>query len=81
MAEQQTVKVRVLRAFLIRGERQETGSMLAIDRRLAQELAASNKVEVVKEAPPAPPAPPAQQPAAPAAEVEAPAARARRKEA
>ena len=44
-----TTDVKVLRAFLLKTERQEVGSIIKrMDRRLAVELAAANKVELLK---------------------------------
>lgn len=48
------VSVKVLRAFLIKVERQEVGSIVQMDLRLAQDLASANKVEILKQAPAAP---------------------------
>lgn len=53
-AQDKTVKVKVLRAFLIKGVRQEVNKEFDMDKRLALELRAMNKVEFVKAAEPAP---------------------------
>jgi hypothetical protein len=47
-ARSTTTQVRVLRPFLIKGERQEVGAELVLDRRLAVELATYAKVELLK---------------------------------
>lgn len=46
-----TVKVRVLRAFLIQAKPQKVGAEIEMDRKLALELHGLNKVEFVKAAP------------------------------
>ena len=43
-----TLSVKVLRPFLLKTVRQEAGKVMTLDRRLAVELAAINKVEVLK---------------------------------
>ena len=43
-----TTRVTVLRPFLLKSERQEVGTELELDRRLAAELASYNKVQLVK---------------------------------
>jgi len=49
MDNPKTTDVKVLRAFLLKTERQEVGSVIKkMDRRLAVELAAANKVELLK---------------------------------
>lgn len=69
------VQVKVLRAFLLKAVRQEVGAVIEIDRRLALELAAANKLEIL------PPAPKAEAPSAPAEpEPEPAAARGRKKD-
>lgn len=45
--EIKTLKVRVLRPFLLKGERKEVGATFDMERRLATELAAANKVELL----------------------------------
>ena len=46
--EEKTVQVKVLRAFLLKGEPQKVNSTLTVGEKLARELASYNKVEVVK---------------------------------
>ena len=54
-AQPATVKVRVLRAFLIKGEVQKVGALIPeMPRALAAELRSLNKVEFVKDEPPKP---------------------------
>jgi hypothetical protein len=48
MDTQKTLSVKVLRPFLLKTVRQEAGKVMTLDRRLAVELAAINKVEVLK---------------------------------
>ena len=50
-AQPATIKVRVLRAFLIKGEVQKVGASLDMPRALALELRSLNKVEFVKDEP------------------------------
>jgi hypothetical protein len=45
------VRVKVLRPFLLKTQRQEAGAEVDMDSRLAAELVSYNKVEVVKAAP------------------------------
>jgi hypothetical protein len=51
------VRCRVLRAFCLRGVRQEVGSELDLPRHIAMELRALGKVEFAPEAPPSAPEP------------------------
>lgn len=47
------MKIRVARAFLLRGERQEPGSTVEVDDALARELVMLNKAEALAPMPPA----------------------------
>lgn len=47
-----TVNVKVLRAFLLKTEPQKVGATISMELGLARELASSNKVEILKDAPP-----------------------------
>lgn len=65
-APAETVAIRVLRAFLLHGQRQEPGAIIpGISRRLAVELVQWTKAEIVPD--PAPEAPPVPAPEAPSA--------------
>jgi hypothetical protein len=55
----ETLKVKVVRAFMFNRERQEVGSTPTLPRVFALEMQAANKVELLPEAPPAPAAAPA----------------------
>ena len=47
-AMSKTTRVKVLRPFLIKTERQEVGKVLEVSRGLAVELASANKVELLQ---------------------------------
>lgn len=58
------VRVRVLRAFLLGGQRQEVGAVVAVPHWLADELRHQRRAETVADAPPPAADPPAEPPAA-----------------
>lgn len=65
-----TIQVRALRAFLVKGQRVEVGTVIEIARPVGMELVSSNKAELVAAAAPAAEAPapaPARAARAPAA--------------
>jgi hypothetical protein len=59
-----TIRIKVLRPFLLRLERQDVGKEIEVDRPLGMELASANKAEILRPDPTAAAADP--KPAAPA---------------